>query len=346
MTHVSKARLDDDYRELGLQPGASLEAVRISYREQALLWHPDRRKDGQGQASRAHQKMTRINLAYQRLRKALQRNASWTSHVEPAARRSSQAQRSPADHAGPGQDRGSQQMRTNTLGMRFVSVEGTPVLFSIWQTRVQDYGAYAQAVAGLDERWNHPGFAQAATHPVINVSWDDATLFCLWLTDKERRNGKLPLGGRYRLPSDAEWSWAVGIGNRERPGTPKEKGKRLKAEYPWGTAWPPPKGVGNYHPSLQTDSFDFTSPVGSFAANAHGLFDLGGNVWEWCEDFLDGATARQPPGGSKGVGALRVLRGASWNFSGPAHLLSSYRNGVEQGARSEGIGFRIVLEMG
>src|SRR5690349_6243169 len=149
---MSKARLEDDYRELGLQPGASLEAVRSSYREQALLWHPDRRKDGQGQASRAHQRMTRINLAYQRLRKALQRNAGWTPHPEPMGRRSSQTERSHAAHATPGQHRAAREMRTNTLGMRFVSVEGTPVLFSIWQTRVQDYRIFSEAVSGLDGR--------------------------------------------------------------------------------------------------------------------------------------------------------------------------------------------------
>jgi curved DNA-binding protein CbpA len=343
-------RLEDDYRELGLEPGASLEQVRNSYREQALLWHPDRRNDGPERASKAHQMMTRINLAYERLRKVLERKADSKTNREPIGRRSSQAQRTQNEQGttehGHSRARRAQEMRTNSLGMRFVSVEGTSVLFSIWETRVQDYRAYAEALGGVDGLWKNPGFAQAATHPVVNVSWEDARRFCAWLTDKERREGKLPMDAHYRLPADAEWSWAVGIGNRERNGTPKEKGKRLKSEYPWGTAWPPPKGAGNYDPSLGTDSFNFTSPVGSFAENAQGLFDLGGNVWEWCEDFLDGTSGQKRSGGETAQPGVRVLRGGSWNFSGPAHLLSSYRNGVAQDARSGAIGFRIVLVLG
>ena len=215
--------------------------------------------------------------------------------------------------------------------MNFVSVPGTSVLFSIWETRVQDYRAYAQAEGDTGDSWKNPRFSQTAAHPVVNVSWNDAKGFCLWLTQKERREGRMAAAAQYRLPTDSEWSWAVGIGNLEGGGTPRDKGKKLKTIYPWGTQWPPPKGVGNYDPCLGTDSFEHTSPVGSFAANAQGLFDLGGNVWEWCEDFLHGASG------------ARVLRGGSWNFSSGAHLLSSYRNGAEAGARSGAIGFRCVL---
>jgi len=338
--------LADDYGELDLEQGASLQEVRISYRELALLWHPDRRKDGQVGASRAHHKMTRINLAYQRLRRALEPKADSMISIKPAARQRTQARPSRDEHGPPGARPHSQETRTNSLGMRFVSVEGASVLFSVWETRVRDYQVYAGAVSDVDVSWKNPDFAQMATHPVVKVSWDDATRFCTWLTQKEREERKLPIAAHYRLPTDAEWSWAVGIGARERNGTPQDKGKRLKMEYPWGTAWPPPKGAGNYDPSAGADSFDFTSPVGSFAANAQGLFDLGGNVWEWCEDFLDGASHREPARGATGRAGLRVLRGGSWNFSGPDHLLSSYRNGAAQGARSHGIGFRIVLVMG
>ncbi len=333
--------LEDDYRELGLKPGASLEQVRSAYRELALLWHPDRRKEGQGRAAAAHHKMTRLNLAYQRLRKTLDRKVDPRPAAQPSARGPAREER--GESGAPRARARAQELRTNTLGMRFVSVEGAPVLFSIWPTRVQDYRVYAESAMGVDGMWKKASFAQAASHPVVNVSWEEAAQFCRWLTEREQRDGKLPMGAHFRLPSDAEWSWAVGIGSRERSGTPQEKGKRLKAEYPWGTAWPPPKGVGNYAPSLQTDSFEFTSPVGSFAPNGQGLFDLGGNVWEWCQDFLEGA----PRGGELNRAAgLRVLRGASWNFSGPNHLLSSYRNGVAQDSRSEGIGFRPVLALG
>ena len=314
-------KLEDDYRELDLEPGASLEEVKSSYRELALFWHPDQFHDRPSRLPKAHQKMTRINLAYERIRKALAQ--------KPPARPAPPPARPANTH--PRENHRPQESRTNSLGMKFVSVAGTAVFFSIWETRVQDYRAYSQAAGGVDGSWDDPGFWQTATHPVVNVSWDDAKKFCIWLTEHERREGKLPAGAQYRLPTDAEWSWAVGIGDRESAGTPKEKGRRLKVIYPWGTQWPPPKGAGNYDPALGTDSFERTSPVGSFAANAQGLFDLGGNVWEWCEDFLDGTSG------------VHVLRGASWNFSGAGHLLSSYRNGGAPGARSTGIGFRCVL---
>lgn len=316
---MKASNLEDDYRELDLKPGASLEEVRNSYRELAMFWHPDQFHDRPSRLPKAHQKMTRINLAYERIRKDLaQQSRSGSGGPKPAPARKPEPHR-PAE------------TRTNTLGMILVSVPGTPVLFSIWETRRMDYAVYAGEATGVDDSWQKAGFPQTETHPVVNVSWEDAAGFCRWLTEKERRAGRLSAGEKYRLPTDAEWSWAVGLGGRESEGTPRDKGMKLTGAYPWGTQWPPPKGAGNYDPSLGTDSFEHTSPVGSFAANAHGLFDLGGNVWEWCADFMDGRSG------------ARVLRGASWNFSGPAHLLSSYRNGVQPTTRSSGIGFRCVL---
>ena len=312
----TRNKIEDDYRELDLRPGASPDEVRSSYRELALFWHPDRFHAQPDQLARAHQKMTRINLAYERIRKAIAR--------KPNSRPTSPDGRPRASHS-------PREARTNSLGMKFVSVPGTSVFFSIWETRVQDYRAHAQAAIEVGGSWKNPGFPQTDTDPVVNVSWDEAKRFCVWLTEKEKREGKLPAGSQYRLPTDAEWSWAVGIGDREGSGVPKAKGWRLKTIYPWGAQWPPPKGAGNYDPSLGTDSFDHTSPVGSFAANEQGLFDLGGNVWEWCEDFLDGRSGNH------------VLRGGSWNFSSAGHLLSSYRNGAASDARSGGIGFRYVL---
>jgi hypothetical protein len=314
--------LEDDYRELDLKPGASLEEVKSSYRELALFWHPDQYHDRPSRLPKAHQKMTRINLAYDRICKAL----AAQPRSRPAPARANTAAARPPDHQRP------RETRTNSLGMTLVSVPGTSVLFSIWETRVQDYAAYAEMASGVDLSWKNPGFCQTASHPVVNVSWEDARKFCFWLTEKERQQGKLSSKSEYRLPTDSEWSWAVGIGIGEGEGHPGEKHMRLQNEYPWGRQWPPPKGVGNYDPSLRTDTFDQTSPVGSFAPNTLGLFDLGGNVWEWCEDFLDGSSRD------------RVLRGGSWNFSGPGHLLSSYRNSGLPNARSTAIGFRCVLE--
>jgi hypothetical protein len=317
----SPIKLDDAYRELGLTPGTSLEVIRSSYRELALFWHPDRFQQRPADLAKAHQRMTRINLAYERIRKALAQQ----SHRRPARAATNAARARPQHSHHP------RESRTNSLGMKFVSVSGISVLFSVWETRVQEYMIFAEGAREVEVSWKHPGFAQTAMHPVVNVSWNDAKRFCVWLTEKERREGKLSAASQYRLPTDSEWSWAIGIGDLEESGTPRDKGRKLKDIYPWGTEWPPPRGAGNYDPSLGTDSFDYTSPVGSFAANEQGLFDLGGNVWEWCEDFLNG------------VSDERVLRGGSWNFSSAGHILSSYRNEAAPDARSSGIGFRCVL---
>ena len=233
----------------------------------------------------------------------------------------------------------------NSLGMRFKPVAGTKVLFCIWETRVQDYAAYAAANSGVDGSWKDPVYEEkpvtpGPTHPVVNVSWQDAKAFCQWLTEKERKDGKLSAGEAYRLPTDAEWSWAVGIGDREGSGTPEEKHRNLKDVYPWGTQWPPPNKAGNYDDYSGSkiagfhDGYERTSPAGSFNANGQGLYDLGGNVWEWCEDWYDsGQTAR-------------VLRGAWCYNSNPVSLLSSNRGNCAPGNRGIDIGFRCVLAGG
>ena len=125
----------------------------------------------------------------------------------------------------------------NSLGMKFVPVAGTKVLFSVWETRVQDYGVFAKEAG---RKLHRPSIPQEPPHPVVQVSWEDAVAFCTWLSKKEGRT--------YRLPTDAEWSVAVGLGV-EKGSTPHEKALKV-AGYPWGDAWPPPRGAGNYSPDL------------------------------------------------------------------------------------------------
>ena len=219
----------------------------------------------------------------------------------------------------------------NTLGMPFVPVPGTEVSFCIWETRVKDYAAYAAANEGVDASWKTPEFKQEDTHPVVNVSWKDANAFCAWLTKKELAEGKIKAGQKYRLPTDAEWSVAVGLG-QEKGNTPKEKDKGLKGVYPWGKEFQPPESAGNYHESLKVDNYKYTSPVGSFAENQHGLHDLSGNVYEWCEDNWSQTSSKT------------VLRGGSW-YSGrhPRDLMLGYRNFYSSGSRNTISGFRCVL---
>jgi serine/threonine protein kinase len=209
----------------------------------------------------------------------------------------------------------------NSLGMKFAPVAGVKALFSVWDTRVQDYAEYARE-KGITPTM--PDFEQGPTHPVVNVVWEDAQAFCEWLSAKE--------GRAYRLPMDAEWSTAVGLG-KEQGSTPEKK-RNLGPEdiYPWGRAWPPPQGAGNYgNIDGYHDGYANTSPVGSFPANQSGLYDMGGNVWQWCEDWYDA------------VQKYRVLRGGSWGNVDPLALRSTYRYYDLPRHRNDYNGFRCVL---
>ena len=206
----------------------------------------------------------------------------------------------------------------NSLGMKFAPVHGTDVLFSIWDTRVGDYKAFVDATG---RAWRPPDFMQTSDHPAVNVSWEDANAFCEWLSKKE--------GRIYRLPTDAEWSLAVGL-ESEIGAFPSEKDGKIKNVYPWVGAWPPPKGAGNYAHSVLSDDFEKTSPVGSFAENRYGLFDMSGNVWQWCEDWYDRAHHK------------RVLRGGAWNSCLSTMLLCSFRYYSLPDDQCNNVGFRCV----
>jgi hypothetical protein len=238
----------------------------------------------------------------------------------------------------------------NTLGMKFVPVpitggptNGQRVLFSVWETRVQDYEVFATETK---REWPKPDFEQGPTHPAVNVSWDDAQAFCTWLTERERNTGKLAASERYRLPGDHEWSCAVGIGDREDPAlSPDEKKDLIENVYPWGTQWPPPAGTGNFSGDEEVerkdtstpgilagyrDDFPYTAPVGSFAPNALGLHDLAGNVREWCEDWVDRDQT------------ARVSRGGSFMPVTKRGMKSSFRSHGKLSRQPYG-GFRVVL---
>ncbi len=219
---------------------------------------------------------------------------------------------------------------TNSLGMRFVAIPGADVHFSVWETRVRDYEAF---VAATKWSWTQPGFPQGGDHPVVRVSWDDAEAFCAWLTQAEQAAGRLGTDQVYRLPTDWEWSLAVGL-SESREGAPSQKHGKIADRFPWGSDWPPPRGAGNYSSNLSIDTFGMTAPVGSFVANSLGLHDLGGNVWEWVDDYYDGK------------GGNRTLRGASFNSGDRGFLLASNRHHEPPGTTKDFIGFRVVLEAG
>lgn len=133
---------------------------------------------------------------------------------------------------------------TNSLGMEFVPVEGLDgVLFSKYETRNRDYLAFVRATGHRtpecdygEAPWNtwfngNPP-AGMKDHPVVGVSWEDAQAFCRWLTGQERQERRIGLDQEYRLPTDWEWSMAVGL-REGKSGSPESKDAGIKDVYPW-----------------------------------------------------------------------------------------------------------------
>jgi formylglycine-generating enzyme required for sulfatase activity len=278
----------------------------------------------------------------------------------------------------------SGQTRTNSLGMVFRAITNSAVLVCVWETRVQDYGAFVSSSGYRTEAlttqlrdgtflardWQHPGFEQSAVHPVVMVSWEDAKAFCEWLTQRERDLKLLRAGESYRLPTDDEWSRAVG--STRYPwllDTPRRHSQPLLAattgsgqdDRQW---FPPPPGAGNYAGTeLQqietrfrvirnyTDGFVRTAPVGSFPPLPNGLHDLGGNVAEFCLDWfrdeMNGPELQPklPFHSNDGGGRVyRVVRGASWLDSHPGRLRADCRFFEFPDHRGDYLGFRVVLD--
>ncbi len=216
---------------------------------------------------------------------------------------------------------------TNSLGMKFVPLG--EIRMSIWETRVQDYATFLQATG---RHYEPTDFQQAANHPIVKVNWFDATAFCKWLTEKEHDENLIEERQSYRLPTDKEWSTAVGLQN-EPGGTPQARDGKIKNEFPWGKQWPAPSGAGNYGTPQKHGA---TAAVGSFKPNPLGLYDLGGNVWEWVADTYKGGTTAT--GRDWGV-----LRGGSWATTNKLEMQSSYRNVIDRNDRDVIYGFRCVL---
>ncbi|MDM0104635.1 formylglycine-generating enzyme family protein [Variovorax sp. J22R24] len=201
--------------------------------------------------------------------------------------------------------------------------------------------ARGDAFEGRDPRysWRNPGFAQAGDHPVVNVTWNDAKAMAAWLSQSE--------GAVYRLPSEAEWEYACRAGTSTRYNTGDAPASLLGSaallDLDTAQRWPRrlPFAVPGH------DGHEFTAPVGSFAPNAFGLFDMHGNVWEWVADwygehYYAESPRDDPPG--PGTGRLHVRRGGSW-ASSALYVRSSYRNWNTAETRYTLVGMRLAREL-
>ncbi len=213
----------------------------------------------------------------------------------------------------------------NSLRVPMVPIARGKTLFSVFQVRVRDYMEYVVETGAMLPEVD---YEQGLDHPVVNVQWNDAHLFCDWLTAREVWLGLIPESMIYRLPADEEWSAAVGL-TYESGTSPKARSGVVEG-YPWGGSFPPSATSGNYHPKFGS-GFRETSPVGSFAPSRIGIYDLGGNVWEWCMDVYE----RGSPD--------RVLRGASCFNDDPLYLMSSFRDHCPPGRGRNNVGIRLAL---
>jgi len=187
--------------------------------------------------------------------------------------------------------------------------------------------------------WKNLHFAQADDQPVTVVTWNDAVAFCEWLSKKE--------GRAYRLPTEAEWEYACRAETKTRFNT-GEKEDDLKAAGNIADASLKAKWKDAFWAMSWDDGYPFTAPVGRFRANAFGLSDMHGNVWEWCSDWYGedyyGKSPKQDPQGPAG-GKERVSRGGAWSTQ-PKFCRSAFRDWHEPGYRSDCVGFRVVAVVG
>jgi len=184
--------------------------------------------------------------------------------------------------------------------------------------------------------WRNPGYTLQDDQPVVGISWNDAVAFCRWLSIKEKRN--------YRLPTEAEWEYVCRAGATTRY-WPGDNAEDLTSVDNLADASLKDILPSSAPASSASDGFPFSAPVASFRPNPFGLYDLHGNVAEWCADWYDDAYyAASPPVDPKGPesGAYRVLRGGHWGRRSH-YARSSLRSWGEPAGRTAATGFRVVV---
>ncbi|MDF1815878.1 MAG: SUMF1/EgtB/PvdO family nonheme iron enzyme [Verrucomicrobiales bacterium] len=244
--------------------------------------------------------------------------------------------------AGDADSRNKAGVFTNGMGMHFVPLPDLDIGFGVYEVTKEQFRFFAEATGLEEKRWlnrvTRAGLSQPDNHPVVNVSWEEATRFCEWLSKQENTV--------FRLPTDYEWSVAAGLDPETSFLSPCLRSKDAPEEYFWGEKWQTENPVGNYadksHESITgstgcfpfDDGYPATAPVGSFLPNKFGIYNMGGNVSEWVYDWY------------RSRDEFKTVRGASYG-SGLLHKEAHYKGFRAMSTpafRSEYFGFRIVAE--
>ena len=204
-----------------------------------------------------------------------------------------------------------------------------PFAMSKYEVTFEDYDRFPHPDEVKDAGWGR------GQRPVIHISWEEATAYAAWLSTET--------GKRYRLPTEAEWEYAVRAGSATK--------------YHFGDNEAQLCRYGN-HADTSTD-YEFrntacsdgvgegTAEVGQYQPNAFGLYDMQGNVYEWVQDCWNNSYAGAPADGrawTSGDCGLRVVRGGAWGF-GPTLMRSASRHGLPRWGGASYLGFRLIQDL-